>query len=75
MVASFRDSVTRWLDMVLPADLYVRSARRRAAASEHGAAFTPAFVQALAQLPACARAGTQRTRAAAARSGAARRRR
>jgi putative ABC transport system permease protein len=26
MVASFRDAVTRWLDTVLPADLYVRSA-------------------------------------------------
>jgi putative ABC transport system permease protein len=27
MVASFRDSVTRWLDVVLPADLYARSAQ------------------------------------------------
>ena len=26
MVASFRDAVTRWLDTVLPADLYVRAA-------------------------------------------------
>ena len=26
MVASFRESVTQWLDQVLPADLYVRSA-------------------------------------------------
>ncbi|HEY4956984.1 MAG TPA: ABC transporter permease, partial [Caldimonas sp.] len=26
MVASFRDAVTRWLDVVLPADLYARSA-------------------------------------------------
>ena len=26
MVASFRDSVTHWLDVVLPADLYVRTA-------------------------------------------------
>jgi putative ABC transport system permease protein len=26
MVASFRDSVTQWLDVVLPADLYVRTA-------------------------------------------------
>ena len=26
MVASFRDAVTRWLDVVLPADLYVRTA-------------------------------------------------
>lgn len=27
MVASFRESVTHWLDQVLPADLYLRSAR------------------------------------------------
>ena len=26
MVASFRDSVTHWLDVVLPADLYLRTA-------------------------------------------------
>ena len=26
MVASFRESVTRWLDVILPADLYVRAA-------------------------------------------------
>jgi len=26
MVASFRDAVTRWLDVVIPADLYVRAA-------------------------------------------------
>ena len=40
MVASFRDSVTQWLDTVLPADLYLRaasSARRR----RRGHAATP----------------------------------
>ncbi|HSI57423.1 MAG TPA: ABC transporter permease, partial [Ideonella sp.] len=31
MVASFRDSVTHWLDVVLPADLYVRTANNTAA--------------------------------------------
>ena len=31
MVASFRDSVTQWLDTVLPADLYVRAASSGAA--------------------------------------------
>ena len=34
MVASFRDSVAAWLDGVLPADLYVRSAGS-SAASDH----------------------------------------
>jgi putative ABC transport system permease protein len=33
MVASFRDSVTRWLDVVLPADLYVRTRRQQPAAA------------------------------------------
>ena len=62
MVASFRDSVTRWLDVVLPADLYVRAASGGAGASSDAAPFTPAFVQALAQIPGVARTGTQRTR-------------
>ena len=31
MVASFRDSVTHWLDTVLPADLYVRTAQHQRA--------------------------------------------
>jgi putative ABC transport system permease protein len=61
MVASFRDSVTRWLDVVLPADLYVRSASGGSSSSEQ-AAFTPAFVQTLAQMPGVARTGTLRTR-------------
>ncbi|MGJ7489703.1 FtsX-like permease family protein [Variovorax sp. ZT4R33] len=58
MVASFRDSVTRWLDVVLPADLYLRVAGN----SGDEAAFTPAFVQRLAQLPGVARTGTLRLR-------------
>ncbi|RZL88770.1 MAG: FtsX-like permease family protein [Variovorax sp.] len=63
MVASFRDSVTRWLDVVLPADLYVRSATAGSSSNSEQAAFSPAFVRALAQLPGVARTGTLRTRA------------
>ncbi|MDO9112531.1 MAG: FtsX-like permease family protein [Polaromonas sp.] len=58
MVASFRDSVTHWLDVVLPADLYVRTASTSAASDT--VFFSPAFVQALAQLPGVARLGTLR---------------
>ncbi|MCW5655301.1 ABC transporter permease [Hydrogenophaga sp.] len=51
MVASFRDSVTQWLDAVLPAPLYVRSS-----ASGGDSAHLPAdFVAALARLPGVAR--------------------
>ncbi|MDP9901454.1 FtsX-like permease family protein [Variovorax ginsengisoli] len=62
MVASFRDSVTRWLDVVLPADLYVQSAGS-SGTSNDAAIFTPAFVQSVAQLPGVARTGTLRLRA------------
>jgi putative ABC transport system permease protein len=67
MVASFRDSVTQWLDVVLPADLYVRATSGgRGGNSGNGsstdtATFAPAFVQALSQLPGVARTGTLRT--------------
>ena len=63
MVASFRDSVTRWLDVVLPADLYLRAANVGASSgpSDTGA-FAPALVQAIAQLPGVARVGTVRAR-------------
>jgi len=53
MVASFRQSVTDWLDVVLPADLYVRTAASSAAADT--AYFSPDFVQAVASLPGVAR--------------------
>ena len=60
MVASFRDSVTQWLDVLLPADLYVRTAEGSAAGET---AFLDAgFVQAAAQLPGVARANPQRVR-------------
>ncbi|MDM0119449.1 FtsX-like permease family protein [Variovorax arabinosiphilus] len=62
MVASFRDSVTRWLDVVLPADLYLRVAGSTGSTGGDDAAFTPAFVQRLAQLPGVARTGTLRLR-------------
>ncbi len=62
MVASFRDSVTRWLDVVLPADLYVRSASAGNSSGGDVAPFVPSFVQALAQVPGVARTGTLRTR-------------
>ncbi|MGJ7528601.1 FtsX-like permease family protein [Variovorax sp. GB1P17] len=67
MVASFRDSVTHWLDVVLPADLYVRAtsggrgSNTGNSSSTDTATFAPAFVQALAQLPGVARTGTLRT--------------
>jgi putative ABC transport system permease protein len=48
MVASFRESVTHWLDQVLPADLYVRSAGNLG--SSDTVYFTPEFVQAAAAL-------------------------
>jgi putative ABC transport system permease protein len=43
MVASFRESVAHWLDVVLPADLYVRTAV--AANAAETAWFSPDFVQ------------------------------
>ena len=61
MVASFRDSVTRWLDVVLPADLYIRSARSSAGAET--AFFTEDFVERTAALPGVARAEPSRSRA------------
>ena len=59
MVASFRGSVTQWLDVVLPADLYVRTAL--GAPASDTAYFSPEFVQALAGLPGVARVSTLRT--------------
>jgi putative ABC transport system permease protein len=48
MVASFRQSVSDWLDVLLPADLYLRTSSTAAAADT--AFLTPALVQGLAQL-------------------------
>ena len=60
MVASFRDSITHWLDVVLPADLYLRTAGSTAAGDT--VFFTPEFVQALAKTSGVKRVATQRTR-------------
>ena len=60
MVASFRDSVTHWLDVVLPAELYVRTATSTSAGDT--VYFSPDFVAQVRQLPGVARLGTQRIR-------------
>jgi putative ABC transport system permease protein len=60
MVASFRDAVTRWLDSVLPADLYLRTAASGAAADT---AWLPdTFVQRAAGVPGVARVSGLRLR-------------
>ncbi len=58
MVASFRGSVMDWLDQVLPADLYLRTATSSTALDT--AYLDPAFVDQAAALPGVARATTQR---------------
>jgi putative ABC transport system permease protein len=58
MVASFRTSVTDWLDNILPADLYVRTTASGNALET--AYFDPVFVQRAARLPGIARLATQR---------------
>jgi putative ABC transport system permease protein len=57
MVSSFRQSVTTWLDTVLPASLYVRSG---AGSANELAYFEPAFVQAAAKVPGVERLSAQR---------------
>ncbi|RFO95423.1 ABC transporter permease [Rhodoferax lacus] len=59
MVSSFRHSVTTWLDTVLPASLYVRSAGSGNA--NELAYFDPAFVQAAARVGGVQRLSAQRT--------------
>ena len=61
MVTSFRDGVAGWLDEVLPADLYARTAAGSAAAEV--AWLEPAFVDAAAALPGVARVQASRSRA------------
>ncbi|MDZ4124975.1 MAG: FtsX-like permease family protein, partial [Hydrogenophaga sp.] len=51
MVASFRDSVTQWLDGVLPAPLYVRAGSSQG----EGNTLPDDFVQAVARLPGVVR--------------------
>ncbi|MEY2861213.1 MAG: hypothetical protein RL392_1671 [Pseudomonadota bacterium] len=59
MVASFRTSVMQWLDTVLPAALYVRTAGSGSA--NDTAYFDPTFVQAAASVPGIERLTAQRT--------------
>ena len=61
MVTSFRGGVAAWLDQVLPADLYARSAGGSAASDQ--AWLDPALVDAVAALP-----GVQRVMASRVRS-------
>ncbi|HEY2926597.1 ABC transporter permease [Piscinibacter sp.] len=58
MVASFRDSVTRWLDVILPADLYARAAASTAAGDV--VSLPPALVERIARVPGVLRVETQR---------------
>jgi putative ABC transport system permease protein len=53
MVASFRDSVTQWLDGVLPAQLYVRAAS--GGGGGEGNTLPPELVRGIAELPGVAR--------------------
>ena len=63
MVTSFRESVTYWLDVVLPADLYVRAAT--GAGTGESAFLTPQFVRAMQSVPGVQRVETVRTLALA----------
>lgn len=58
MVGSFRQSMTEWLDAVLPADLYLRTAP----GGQQVATLTPDFIATLQALPEVARAEPQRQR-------------
>jgi putative ABC transport system permease protein len=60
MVTSFRGGVADWLDQVLPADLYARSAGSSTAADQ--AWLDPAFVGAVAALPGVQRVAASRVR-------------
>ncbi len=54
MVGSFRGSVTQWLNVVLPADLYVRSATAGSAtagSADDAVYLPPQFVRAVMRLP------------------------
>ena len=62
MVASFRDSVTHWLDVVLPADLYLRTALPSGATAAADTVYlSPEFVNSIAKVAGVQRVGTLRT--------------
>jgi len=60
MVSSFREGVTGWLDQVLPADLYARTATRSVASD--GAHLPGGFAAQAQRLPGVARAEASRLR-------------
>ena len=60
MVSSFREGVTQWLDQVLPADLYARTATRSVASD--GAYLPPGLAEQAAELPGVLRAEASRLR-------------
>lgn len=60
MVSSFRSGVAQWLEQVLPADLYARTATSTAASD--GAFLPPTFIEAAAALPGVARVDGARVR-------------
>ena len=62
MVASFRTSVTQWLDVILPADLYARTASSTTAGGAgEGVFLTPEFVSAVTNVPGIERVSTLRS--------------
>ena len=62
MVASFRDSVTHWLDVVLPADLYLRTALPAGAnAAADTVYLSPELVARMAEVKGVQRVSTLRT--------------
>jgi putative ABC transport system permease protein len=61
MVASFRSGVSQWLDSVLPADLYARTASSSSAAEQ--AWLTPDFARRAATVPGVLRVQVGRNRA------------
>jgi putative ABC transport system permease protein len=61
MVASFRNGVSEWLNSVLPADLYARSAASSSAAEQ--AWLTPEFARQAASVPGVQRVQAGRSRA------------
>jgi putative ABC transport system permease protein len=61
MVASFRSGVSQWLDGVLPADLYARTASSSSAADQ--AWLTPDFARRAASVPGVQRVQAGRSRA------------
>ena len=65
MVSSFRESVTRWLDVVLPADLYIRAASGGGSGSSDTVFFPAEFIARVQQIPGVQNLSTVRTQALA----------